>query len=257
MSELWFGKGVGTCVFWGSLLFVFALLAILLVRKREKERYIHKLEKNNRFMDTVFDSIQDGISILDRNMEIVKLNRVMYEWYPEVLDAGDRRCYKVYHGRDTPCDNCPTLRSFESGQMEVEEVSYVSRGREIGFLELFSFPIWENGSITGVVEYVRDISKRKKIEQEKEELISRLQKALEEIKTLQGILPVCSYCKRIRDDQGYWNQIESYISAHSDASFSHSICPECLKKHHPQLAGKLLPEDEEPSAGDRKGDEKE
>jgi AmiR/NasT family two-component response regulator len=61
-----------------------------------------------------------------------------------------------------------------------------------------------------------------------------LEKALAEIKTLRGILPICSHCKKIRDDKGYWNQIESYIRDHSEAEFSHSVCPDCLKKHYPK-----------------------
>ena len=60
--------------------------------------------------------------------------------------------------------------------------------------------------------------------------IRDLQDALSEIKTLQGLLPICSYCKRIRDDQNYWSQIEGYISKHSDARFSHGICPECYER---------------------------
>jgi PAS domain-containing protein len=68
---------------------------------------------------------------------------------------------------------------------------------------------------------------------ERDQLIRELQQALAEIKTLSGLLPICSYCKKIRDDKGYWNQIESYISRHSDVLFSHSICPECLKIHYP------------------------
>jgi hypothetical protein len=63
----------------------------------------------------------------------------------------------------------------------------------------------------------------------------QLQNALSEIKTLSGLLPICSECKRIRDDKGYWKQIESYIRKHSDADFSHSICPECAKKLYPDL----------------------
>ncbi|MBA4394240.1 MAG: sensor with HAMP domain protein, partial [Desulfobacca sp.] len=63
----------------------------------------------------------------------------------------------------------------------------------------------------------------------------RLQKALEEVRTLSGILPICSKCKKIRDDQGYWNQVEQYISKHSEAEFSHGICPECLKELYPGL----------------------
>jgi hypothetical protein len=71
-----------------------------------------------------------------------------------------------------------------------------------------------------------------------EELVrekQRLEKALDEVKTLQGLLPICSYCKRIRDDEGYWNQIEAYLDMHSDVVFSHSICPECAKKHFPRF----------------------
>jgi len=58
---------------------------------------------------------------------------------------------------------------------------------------------------------------------------------ISEIKTLRGILPICSICKQIRDDKGYWNQIEAYIEAHSDVDFSHSICPKCAKKHYPDM----------------------
>ncbi len=63
----------------------------------------------------------------------------------------------------------------------------------------------------------------------------KLQRALEEIKILRGILPICANCKKIRDDKGYWNQIESYIHKHSEAEFSHSICPDCAKKLYPNL----------------------
>lgn len=76
----------------------------------------------------------------------------------------------------------------------------------------------------------KEIADRKQAEQEKENLIGELTSALEEIKTLRGILPICSKCKNIRDDKGYWTRIETYISNHSEADFSHSICPDCLKE---------------------------
>ena len=63
----------------------------------------------------------------------------------------------------------------------------------------------------------------------------RLQTALDDVKTLSGLLPICSHCKKIRDDKGYWNQIESYVRERSDAEFSHSICPECSKTLYPNL----------------------
>lgn len=74
----------------------------------------------------------------------------------------------------------------------------------------------------------------KRYNEERERLIGELQKALAEIKTLHGILPICSHCKKIRDDKGSWTQMEAYISEHTDAEFSHGLCADCAKKHYPE-----------------------
>ena len=71
--------------------------------------------------------------------------------------------------------------------------------------------------------------------EERERLILELQNALAEVKALSGLLPICSHCKKIRDDQGYWNQIEAYIASRSDATFTHGICPECARKFFPEV----------------------
>jgi PAS domain S-box-containing protein len=78
---------------------------------------------------------------------------------------------------------------------------------------------------------VMDISDRKRDSQERELLISELRAALEHVKQLSGLLPICAWCKKVRDDQGYWNAIESYISDHSEAQFTHSVCPDCRDRH--------------------------
>jgi hypothetical protein len=80
-----------------------------------------------------------------------------------------------------------------------------------------------------------EIKARIKIEEERERIIVQLQNALSEIKTLSGLLPICSHCKKIRDDKGYWNQLEVYIHEHTGVKFSHGICRECAKKHYPDL----------------------
>jgi hypothetical protein len=72
-------------------------------------------------------------------------------------------------------------------------------------------------------------------DKEKSAAIIELHKALDEVKTLSGFLPICASCKNIRDDKGYWNQIEAYISEHSEAEFSHGICPECAQNLYPDL----------------------
>ncbi len=70
---------------------------------------------------------------------------------------------------------------------------------------------------------------------QRREVLEQREKALTEIKILRGYLPICASCKNIRDDNGYWNQVEAYIRDHSDVEFSHSICPECAKKLYPGL----------------------
>lgn len=79
-----------------------------------------------------------------------------------------------------------------------------------------------------------EVEARTRTEREKEELIEKLQHALEEIKTLKGILPICMHCNKIRDEKGSWSRVEAYITNHSDAEFSHGVCPECLVKFYPE-----------------------
>lgn len=77
--------------------------------------------------------------------------------------------------------------------------------------------------------------KSQKREKEKERIIAELKEAISEIKTLSGLLPICSCCKKIRDDKGYWNKIDSYLASHSDVQFSHSICPDCVASLYPDI----------------------
>ncbi|CAB1064980.1 hypothetical protein D1BOALGB6SA_9777 [Olavius sp. associated proteobacterium Delta 1] len=91
------------------------------------------------------------------------------------------------------------------------------------------------GNFLGTQGIARDITARKQAEEEREKLITKLHDALDNIKTLKGLLPICANCKNIRDDKGYWNQIETYIRDHSEAKFSHSICPLCAEKLYGHL----------------------
>jgi len=79
----------------------------------------------------------------------------------------------------------------------------------------------------------RDVTERKRMEEEREKLIVELKEALLRVRTLSGLLPICSSCKKIRDDEGRWQPLEDYIRDHSEAEFTHTICPECAKKTYP------------------------
>jgi PAS domain S-box-containing protein len=98
----------------------------------------------------------------------------------------------------------------------------------------------ELGGRKYILAFDRDITVRCKIEEGRERVIDELREALENISTLRGLLPICSSCKKIRDDRGYWNRLESYIESHTRAEFSHGLCPDCMVKLYPEVP---LPKD--------------
>ncbi len=89
--------------------------------------------------------------------------------------------------------------------------------------------------------FARDITERRQTDDERERLIAELQEALASVNLLSGLLPICASCKKIRDDQGYWSQIETYIQRHSQAQFSHGLCPDCCETLYPNLFNKNAP----------------
>ncbi len=123
------------------------------------------------------------------------------------------------------------------------ETSYLLQAIEAGIDHYVLKPVDIEKFIAAVEKCSRDILARKAVtrhHREREELLAKLQAALEEIKVLQGILPICSFCKNIRNDEGYWEQVEAYIGRHTKAEFSHSVCPACLRKHYPEHYEKIM-----------------
>ena len=111
------------------------------------------------------------------------------------------------------------------------EVRMLHKDGHIGWIESMCVPITDEGNqMVGALGINRDITKRKELENEKNELINSLQDSLNEVKTLRGIIPICSYCHSIRDDEGAWDKLEKYLSLHSHAEFSHGVCPNCEPK---------------------------
>jgi two-component system, cell cycle sensor histidine kinase and response regulator CckA len=92
------------------------------------------------------------------------------------------------------------------------------------------------GEVVGISAIERDITRRRREERERLRLIDELKDALQKIKTLKGLLPICASCKKIRDDHGYWERVETYISKHTQAEFTHGICPECRDRLYPEYS---------------------
>jgi PAS domain S-box-containing protein len=131
--------------------------------------------------------------------------------------------------RDELIDNMQIIKRGESvGRYETLRVR--KDGQFIPVSQTVSPIKDDTGKITGASAIARDITARKREERERTELVQELTDALKQVRTLSGLLPICASCKRIRDDRGYWQLLETYISSHTDAVLTHGICPECLKK---------------------------
>jgi len=114
------------------------------------------------------------------------------------------------------------------------ELEIVCKDGSTKWTEIIFNPIRNKGKkIVGLLGLSRDITDRRRAEEERIRLISERENALSEIKILSGMLPICAVCKKIRNDEGYWEQIESYIRDHSGAEFTHGICPDCVKRYYP------------------------
>ena len=125
--------------------------------------------ENEKFLSSVFSSVQDGISVLDTDLRILQVNPTMERWYAHSMPLEGRFCYDAYHGAPAPCKVCPSRRSIENGLPQQDIVPLVgSDGSVSGWLDLFSFPMIDQatGEVTGVIEYVRDISARVRAETE-------------------------------------------------------------------------------------------
>jgi PAS domain S-box-containing protein len=184
----------------------------------------------------LLQSIYDGCLIADLDGMIVDANdRVLEFLQQELPDVCGLNVAHLISGADQTL--IPSIRDALQSDRFVLLHAHVARRDTSLFPAEISVNILE-AKEPRLCFFVRDITERKRAEAEREKLITELQKAISEVKTLSGLLPICASCKRVRDDGGYWNQIESYFKTRSDVQFSHGLCPECIEKLYPD-AGSL------------------
>ena len=135
----------------------------------ERNRAEDELRESTRFLSNILSSIQDGITILDPEMNILMVNPVMKQWYAHAIPLVGRKCYEAYHGRHEHCKNCPSYHTINTGNPGHAVVPRVgSDGETTGWLDLYSFPLRDvsTGAFVGIIEYARDISNQKLMEKE-------------------------------------------------------------------------------------------
>ena len=189
------------------------------------------LRTNERMLQTIIDTEPECIKILDEQANLIMMNRAGLDMIQvESLEQVKGQCLCpiiTSEYRAAFMDLAKRVFQGESGKLEFEIIG--AKGRHL-WLETYAVPLQDkDDKVTALLGVTRDVTEQRRTEQERDKLIADLQKALAEIKTLKGILPICSICKKIRDDKDAWKQMEVFISEHSEAAFSHGYCPDCAK----------------------------
>jgi len=179
-------------------------------------------EKSKKYLKAI-DSMGVGIFIVDKDYRISHMNKTTIKWFGDYTGSN---CHQSIAGLDSPCTYCKLKSVIESNNIAHYSPT-IHDGRSF---DIICYPIQNSDGSISKMEIIQDITKVRKAEKEREKLIKKLQEALEDVKTLSGLLPICAKCKKIRDDKGHWNNLEGYIQAHSDAEFSHGMCPECSEE---------------------------
>ena len=201
-------------------------------RRRRK-----RAEDAMQFLAAIVESSEDAIYGKNLDSIIVSWNPAAERLFGYTADEIVGRSMVALfpqHRRDEMLDILSSIRRGDTvGFQETERLH--KNGRVIHVSSTVS-PVKNNaGKVIGASAITRDITRQKQAEFERQQLIERLTSAAKEVRMLSGLLPICASCKRVRDDKGYWQQVEAYLSKYSELKFSHSICPACAEKYERQF----------------------
>jgi len=201
----------------------------------KENKYHGQSDCMNRF-SRILDSIPDFISVHDKNFTVIEANRALVEFLAKQRDdIVGKACYEIFHAAKTKWPGCPHAKAIRTGKPVKIMIEEPSLGIP---LEITCSPYFdEKGVLAGTVHIARDVSELKDVERDKDKLIEELRLALKDVKQLSGLLPICCKCKKIRKDDGTWEQLETYFRDRTSAEFSHGYCPECYEKARNSLNG--------------------
>ena len=228
---------VGNLLLLSLILFQIILIYFLIRKNNKVNASLNHLQTNEEKYRDLFENANDAIFILDANQNYIEVNQRA----TDIFGFSREEFLQMNVKDNIPADQIPKsneefLTLFKKGKYE----KFIGRqktkdGRWLD-IEVSSSLIVKNGRIAGSRDIVRDITERTEIEKDREALISQLQQAIHEIKTLKEILPLCSFCNQVRDKDGNWRNIDEFIHLNFNASVSHTVCPICMKENYPQFS---------------------
>lgn len=200
----------------------------------------------------ILDFLPDPTWVVDNRGRITHWNRAMERITgvpaAQVLGKGNYEHALPLYGERRPC--LIDLMLKHNPEWEGRYQNLERRGNTLATSEFFMSELGESGlyvaaaatcllddqgQVSGAIETLRDVSEAKRDQMEREKLIEELTAALAKVQTLKGLIPICSHCKSIRRDEGYWQQLEVFFSDHAEVEFSHGICPDCLEKYYQEF----------------------
>ena len=222
----------------GEGTFVLALIVDITERKRDEDT----LRRQHHLLRTLIDNLPVYIYEKDVERRFLTANTAVAhlmgrEFPDELLGKRDEDFYPEHASVDFQADEEKVFQG--ESIINKDEPHTDHQGRRIEILTT-KVPLRDStGKIIGLIGIGRDITELKHKEQallavlaEREKLVSELQEALSHVKTLHGLLPMCAFCHKIRNDDGKWERLEAYISSRTEADFTHGFCPECNEKHY-------------------------
>jgi PAS domain-containing protein len=198
-------------------------------------------EKEQKLLRNAFNH-SFPMCIIDFNGKILEANTTYWETLGKGRQTKSAQCSTGNRGENCHGDNCP-LHRIQNGEQEVTCEGTKEVGGSPRHFIIKAKPVANAfGEVVGIIESYNDITERKELEQDKQRLIDELRASLEQVKQLKGMLPICPSCKQVRDDQGYWEQIESYLRDHSEVEVTSSLCPDCKALSQLPLDDTMIPE---------------
>ncbi len=219
-----------------AAIFVFLVWTIgRSVNKLDAER--KKAEREIRLLAQTVSCVRDCVSITDLEDNIIFVNDAFVQTYGYSREELLGQPVSIVRSPTTsPETTSQILATTLGGGWYGEIINRRKHGSDFP-IELWTSVVKdESGRAIANVGVARDITDRRIAEQERDSLINELKTSLENVRTLGGLVPICSHCKKIRDDKGYWNQLEKYIVEHTDAKLTHGLCPDCAKLYFPGVA---------------------
>jgi PAS domain S-box-containing protein len=198
----------------------------------QSRRACVRAETAMQFLAAIVESSDDAIYGKDLDGNIISWNKAAGRIFGYTADEIIGHSVAILYPVDRQDELIDTMERIRQGRRVglYETVRLRKDGHFIPTSVTVS-PVLDNqGRVVGASAITRDITLRKNDEADRFKLIEELTESLKQVKTLNGLLPICASCKRIRDDQGYWQQVETYIAEHTNADFTHGICPDCLEK---------------------------